>query len=108
MTGNCLYKSLAQGLCFRQGGSISGAANAPACLFLHQRSIKNRPGIKVSVVGPPKTPAIFIFLPDWQLNEQLNSAFLVFDLIAGNASLKIKGDTRNFIYTKRDHRKQAV
>jgi hypothetical protein len=34
--------------------------------------------------------------------------FLVLDLIAGNAGLEVKGDTRNLIYAKRDHRKMAV
>jgi hypothetical protein len=30
----------------------------------------------------------------------MNSPFLVFDLIAGNAGLEVKGDTRNLIYAK--------
>ena len=38
----------------------------------------------------------------------MNSAFLVFNLVAGNAGLEVKGDTRNLIYAKRDHRKKAV
>ena len=38
----------------------------------------------------------------------MNSALLVFDFIAGNAGLEVKGDTRNPIYAKRDHRKMAV
>ena len=38
----------------------------------------------------------------------MDSAFLVFDLIAGNAGLEVKADTRNLIYAKRDHRKEAV
>ena len=38
----------------------------------------------------------------------MDSAFLVFDLIAGNAGLEVKGDTRNLIDQERDHRKKAV
>ena len=38
----------------------------------------------------------------------MNSAFLVLDLVARNAGLEVKGDTRNLIYPKRDHRKKAV
>jgi hypothetical protein len=38
----------------------------------------------------------------------MNSAFLVFDLVGGDAGLEVEGVTRNLIYTKRDHRKQAV
>ena len=38
----------------------------------------------------------------------MDSPFLVFDLIAGDTGLEVKGDTRNLIYTERDHRKQAV
>jgi hypothetical protein len=38
----------------------------------------------------------------------MDSPFLVFDLIAGNAGLEVKGGTRNLIYAKRDHRKMAV
>jgi hypothetical protein len=38
----------------------------------------------------------------------MDSSFLVFDLIAGNARVEVKGNTRNLIYAKHDHRKQAV
>ena len=38
----------------------------------------------------------------------MNSPFLIFDLVAGNAGLEIKGDTRNLIYQERDHREDAV
>jgi len=38
----------------------------------------------------------------------MDSAFLVFGLVAGNARLEVKSDTRNLIYAKRDHRKNAV
>ena len=38
----------------------------------------------------------------------MDAPFLVFDLIAGNAGLEVKGDTRNLIYQKRDQRKEAV
>jgi hypothetical protein len=91
-------------------GLVEGAVkpNTPASLFVHQRFIKNGPGIKACVIGPPEAPAVFIFLPDWQLKQEMDSPFLVFDLIAGNARLEVKGDTRNRIYAKRDHRKKAV
>jgi hypothetical protein len=91
-------------------GLVEGAVkpNTPASLFVHQRSIKNGPGIKACVIGPPKAPVVFIFLLDCQLKQEMDSPFLVFDLIAGNARLEVKGDTRNLIYAKRDHRKKAV
>jgi hypothetical protein len=38
----------------------------------------------------------------------VNSAFLVFDLVAGNTCLEVKGDTRNVIDQERDHRKKTV
>ena len=38
----------------------------------------------------------------------MDSAFLVFGLVAGNTGLEIKGDTRNLIYQERDHREEAV
>ena len=38
----------------------------------------------------------------------MNSPFLVFDLIAGNAGAEVKHDARNVIHQKRDHRKKAV
>ena len=38
----------------------------------------------------------------------MDSPFLVFDLIAGDTGLEVKGDTRNLIYTKRNYRKETV
>jgi len=38
-------------------------------LLLDERSLKDRPEIKIDLVGPPKAPAVFIFLPDWQLKQ---------------------------------------
>ena len=38
----------------------------------------------------------------------MNSSFFVFDLVAGEAGLEIKSDTRNLIYQKRDDPKKAV
>jgi len=38
----------------------------------------------------------------------MNSAFLVFDLVGGNAGLELKCDTRNLIYQERDHCEEAV
>ena len=35
-------------------------------LFRDERSVKNRPGIKACVIGPPETPSISIFL-DWHV-----------------------------------------
>ena len=51
---------------------------------------------------------MFILLPDWQLKQKMDSPFLVFDLIAGNAGAEVKHDARNLIHQKRDHRKKAV
>ena len=42
--------------------------------------LKDRPGIKTRLVGPPETPSVFMFILNWQMNQQMNSAFLVFDL----------------------------
>jgi hypothetical protein len=47
--------------------------------LLNQGSLKNRPRIKTGMIGPPKAPAVSIFL-DWQANQYMDSAFLVFDL----------------------------
>lgn len=58
------------------------------------------------MIGPPKAPAIFIFLPGWQLKQEMDSPFLVFDLVTGNAVAE--HDARNLIHQKRDHRKKAV
>jgi hypothetical protein len=49
-------------------------------LLRNQRAIKDGPRIKIYLVGPPKAPAVFVFLPDRQLKQEMNSAFLVFDL----------------------------
>jgi hypothetical protein len=38
-------------------------------LSVDERYIKNGPRIKNDSVGPPKAPAVFIFLPDWQLKQ---------------------------------------
>jgi hypothetical protein len=38
----------------------------------------------------------------------VNSASLVFDLIAGNAGLEVKCNTRNLIDQERDHRKKTL
>jgi hypothetical protein len=35
----------------------------------HERSLKNRPGIKSCLIGPPKAPAVFIFLLDWKVKQ---------------------------------------
>ena len=40
-----------------------------ASLVLHQRHVKNRPEVKVGLIGPPKAPTVFIFLPDWKLKQ---------------------------------------
>ena len=37
--------------------------------------LKDRPGIKTRLVGPPETPSVSIFL-NWQVNQQMGSAFL--------------------------------
>jgi hypothetical protein len=41
----------------------------PACLFLNQRAIKNRPIINSCLVGPPEAPAIFIPFFDLQVKQ---------------------------------------
>jgi hypothetical protein len=33
------------------------------------------------LIRPPETPAVFIRFVDWQMKQQMNSAFLVFDLV---------------------------
>jgi hypothetical protein len=38
----------------------------------------------------------------------MHSAFLVFDLVAGDTALEVKGDARNLVYPKRDDRKKTV
>jgi hypothetical protein len=60
------------------------------------------------VIGPPKTPSVFILFLNWKLNEQMNSAFLVFDLIGRNASLKRRCNARSFIHPKLNDGKEAV
>jgi hypothetical protein len=59
-----------------------------AGLFPNQRPIKNRLGIKIDVIGPPKDPAVFILFIDGQLKQEMDSPFLVFDLVGRNATLK--------------------
>jgi hypothetical protein len=38
----------------------------------------------------------------------MDSAFLVFDLVAGNAGLEVECNTRNRIDQERDDRKKAI
>jgi hypothetical protein len=40
-----------------------------ASLFLDQRIPKDRLGIKASVIGPPKTPSLFLFFLNCQVNQ---------------------------------------
>jgi hypothetical protein len=57
-------------------------------LFLDQCTLKDRSRIKACVIGPPEIPSVFLFFLNWKVNQQLSSAFLVFDLIGRNAGLK--------------------
>jgi hypothetical protein len=36
---------------------------------LDQRSLKDRPGIKAHVIGPPEAPSVFILFLNWQVNQ---------------------------------------
>jgi hypothetical protein len=38
-------------------------------LFLHQRPVKNGPGVKSCVIGPPQAPAVFILFLEWQVKQ---------------------------------------
>jgi len=40
-----------------------------AGLFLNQRTLKDRPGIKTCVIGPPETPPVFILFLDRHVNQ---------------------------------------
>jgi hypothetical protein len=42
------------------------------------------------VIQPPETPAEFILFLNRQMNQQMRSAFFVFDLVGGNTGLEIK------------------
>jgi hypothetical protein len=48
---------------------VAGAAITPASLFLDQRAIKNRPGIKSCVIRRPEAPAIITLFFNRQVNE---------------------------------------
>ena len=39
----------------------------PDSLFLNKRAIKNRPGVKACLIGPPEALAVFILFLDWQV-----------------------------------------
>jgi hypothetical protein len=49
------------------------------------------------VIGPPETPSVFMLFFNSQVNEQMSSAFLVFDLIGRNATLEGERTARSFI-----------
>ena len=38
-------------------------------LFLNERTLKDRPGIKACVIGPPETPSEFILVFDRYVNQ---------------------------------------
>jgi hypothetical protein len=75
--------------------------------FLHQRPLKNGPGIKGCLIGLPEAPAVFIFFLDWQVKQQMDSAFLVFDLIGRNAGLELKCNAGGCIHLKFDDGEEA-
>ena len=75
---------------------------------LEEGGIKNGPRIKACVIRPPETPAVFMLFLNWKVNQQMRSAFLVFDLIGRNASLERERNARGFIHPKFDDRKEAV
>ena len=64
--------------------------------------------IKARLIRPPMAPSVCIFFCDREMKQEMDSFFLVFNLVAGNTGLEVKGDTRNLIYTEREHDKQAV
>jgi hypothetical protein len=47
----------------------TGKGEKNALLFLDQRTLKDRPGIKLRLLGPPETPSVFIFFLNWQVNQ---------------------------------------
>jgi hypothetical protein len=65
-----------------------GRSESDAGLLFNQRTLKDRSRIKACVIRPPKTPAVSILFLNCQLDEQMRSAFLVFDLIGRNVRLK--------------------
>jgi hypothetical protein len=40
-----------------------------AGLFLDQPTLKDRPRIKAGVIGPPKTPSVFMPFLNWEVNQ---------------------------------------
>jgi hypothetical protein len=38
-------------------------------LFLDQRTLKDRPGIKACLIGSPQTPPVFNLFLNWQMNQ---------------------------------------
>ena len=64
--------------------------------------------IKACVIGSPKAPAAFILFLDWQVKQQVNPAFLVFDLLGGDASFQCERDARRFVHPKLDDPEETV
>ena len=60
------------------------------------------------MIGPPETPAVFMLFLNWQMNQQMRSAFLVFDLIGGNTGVELKCNARRFIRPELNDREEAV
>ena len=64
--------------------------------------------IKARLIRPPMAPSVCIFFFDREMKQEMDSPFLVFNLVAGTTGLEVKGDTRNLIHQERDDRKMAA
>jgi hypothetical protein len=78
---------------------VYSSTSAPSKIDLESKSIWS---------GRQRHQRFSFFLPDRQLKQEMDSPFLVFDLIAGNAGPEVWHDARNLIRQKRDHRKVAL
>jgi hypothetical protein len=60
------------------------------------------------VVGPPETPTDFVRFLNLQVNQEMDSAFFVFNLVGRNDGLKREGHARGFIHPEFDDGEEAV
>ena len=60
------------------------------------------------LIGQPEAPTVFIPFLDRQVKQLMNSAFLVFDLVGGDAGFQCERDARRSIHPKFDHLEEAV
>jgi hypothetical protein len=60
------------------------------------------------VIGPPKTPSVFILFLNWKLNQQISSTFLVFDLVGRDVGFKRERNAGRFVHPKLDDAHKAL